>query len=226
MMRQKPILKRVRISTAKFRQILKYFALDIEATKIAQLTGLNRNTINKYLLLVRKVIALECEQDSPFLGEVEVDESFFGARRTKGKRGRGASGKTIVFGLLKRNGKVYTEIVPNCSRATLQVVIRGKVDFESTIHSDGWKGHNGLVDRGYKKHYRVQHGNNEFANKTSHINGIENFWGIAKMRLAKFRGLSKSTFYLHLKECEFRFNHKGQNLYKLLLKIIKKRPLN
>jgi transposase-like protein len=220
------ILKRARISTAKFRQILKYFALDIEATKIARLTGLNRNTINKYLLLIRKVMALECEQESPFSGEVEVDESFFGARRTKGKRGRGASGKTIVFGLLKRNGKVYTKIVPNCSRATLQAVIRGKVDFESTIHSDGWKGYNGLVDLGYKKHYRVQHGNDEFANKTSHINGIENFWGIAKMRLAKFRGLSKSTFYLHLKESEFRFNHRGQNLYKLLLKIIKKRPLN
>jgi transposase-like protein len=220
------ILKRARISTAKFRQILKYFALDIEATKIARLTGLNRNTINKYLLLIRKVIALECEQESPFSGEVEVDESFFGARRTKGKRGRGASGKTIVFGLLKRNGKVYTKIVPNCSRATLQAVIRGKVDFESTIHSDGWKGYNGLVDLGYKKHYRVQHGNDEFANKTSHINGIENFWGIAKMRLAKFRGLSKSTFYLQIKESEFRFNHRGQNLYKLLLKIIKKRPLN
>jgi len=226
MTRRNPVLKRARISTAKFRQILKYFALDIEATKIAQLTGLNRNTINKYLLLIRKVIALECEQESPFSGEVEVDESFFGARRTKGKRGRGASGKTIVFGLLKRNGKVYTKIVPNCSRATLQAVIRGKVDFESTIHSDGWKGYNGLVDLGYKKHYRVQHGNDEFANKTSHINGIENFWGIAKMRLAKFRGLSKSTFYLHLKESEFRFNHRGQNLYKLLLKIIKKRPLN
>ena len=76
------------------------------------MTGLNRNIMNKYLLLVRKVIALECEQESPFSGEVEVDECFFGARRTKGKRGRGASGKTIVFGLLKRNGKVYTKIVP------------------------------------------------------------------------------------------------------------------
>ena len=87
-------------------------------------------------------------------------------------------------------------------------------------------GYDGLVDLGYKKHHRVQHGNNEFANSKSHINGIENFWGIAKMRLAKFRGLSKPTFYLHLKECEFRFNHRGENMYQLLLKIIKKRPLN
>jgi len=226
MTRKNSYLSRARISTRKFRQILKYFSLDIEATKIATLSGLNRNTVNKYSLLIRKRIAEACEIESPFSGEIEVDESFFGARRTKGKRGRGAGGKTIVFGLFKRNGKVYTRIVPNCSRATLQAVIRGKVDFESTIHSDGWRGYNGLVDLGYKKHYRVQHGNDEFANSQSHINGIENFWGIAKMRMAKFRGMSKSTFYLHLKECEFRFNHRGENLYKLLLKIIKKRPLN
>ena len=205
MTRRNPYFKRSRISTAKFRAILKYFSLDIEATKIAQLTGLNRNTVNKYLLQIRKRIGEECERESPFSGEVEVDESFFGARRTKGKRGRGASGKTIVFGLLKRNGKVYTKIVPDCSRATLQAVIQGKVDFESTIHSDGWRGYNGLVDLGYKKHYRVQHSANEFANEKSHINGIENFWGIAKMRLAKFRGLSKTTFYLHLKEWSYSY---------------------
>jgi len=70
MTRDKRVLQRARISTKKFRQILKYFSLDIEATKIAQLTSLNRNTINKYLLLVRKRIAEECEQESPFSGEI------------------------------------------------------------------------------------------------------------------------------------------------------------
>ena len=59
----------------------------------------------------------------------------------------------------------------------------------------------------------------------NHINGIENFWGIAKVRLYKFRGMDKRTFYLHLKECEFRFNRRQDNLYKLLLKIIKNKPL-
>lgn len=83
MTREKSILKRARISTKKFRQILKLFALDIEATKIARLTDLNRNTINKYLRLIRERIAEECELESPFSGEIEVDESFFGARRTK-----------------------------------------------------------------------------------------------------------------------------------------------
>lgn len=214
-----------KISRGKIRQIVKYFAVDLEAVKIAKLTGLNRNTVNRYLTLIRRVIARSCEIESPFQGEIEVDESFFGARRVRGKRGRGAFGKTIVFGIYKRNGKVYTEIVPDCSRATLHAVIRGKVKLKSVIHSDKWRAYDGLVDLGYKKHYRVNHGSNVFATKKTHINGIENFWGLAKVRLTKFRGMQKSTFYLHLKECEFRFNHRSEDLYKLILKLLKKQPI-
>lgn len=134
-------------------------------------------------------------------------------------------GKTIVFGIFKRNGNVYTEIVPDCSSGTLQAVIRGRVDLESIIHSDGWRGYNGLVDLGYKKHFRVDHCNNQFANGKAHINGIESFWGFAKTRLSKYRGMSRKTFYLHLKECEFRFNNREKNIYKLLLKMFRENPL-
>ena len=82
--------------------------------------------MNKYLKAIRGRIAQLCENESPFSGQVEVDESYFGARRAKGKRGRGARGKTIVFGIFKRNGNVYTEIVPGASKKSLQRVIRGK----------------------------------------------------------------------------------------------------
>ena len=216
---------RSKITEAKIRQIVKLFSLDLDASQITEITGLNRNTINRYLTEIRKRIAQFCDQQSPFSGEVEVDESFFGARRIKGKRGRGAFGKTIVFGIFRRNGKVYTEIVPDCRRSTLQGVIRGRVSLESVIHSDGWRGYNGLVDIGYKKHFRVHHGQDEFVHGKSHINGIESFWGFAKTRLSRFRGMSKKTFHLHLKECEFRFNNREKNLYLLILKIIRKNPL-
>jgi transposase-like protein len=216
---------RSKISERKIRQIVKMFSLDLDASQITKISGLNRNTINRYLTEIRKRITEYCERKSLFYGEVEIDESYFGARRIKGKRGRGAFGKTIVFGIFKRNGKVFTEIIPDCRRTTLQAVIRGRVDLESIIHSDGWRGYNGLVDLGYKKHFRVNHGHNEFVQGKSHINGIESFWGYSKTRLSKFRGLSKMTFHLHLKDCEFRFNHRGQNLYRLMLKILRKYPL-
>jgi transposase len=216
---------RSKVSEPKFRELLRLFSLNLEATQIAELTGLNRNTVNRFLKAIRERLAEFCEQQSPFSGEIEVDESFFGARRIKGKRGRGAYGKTIVFGIFKRNGKVYTEIVTNCSKATLQAIIRGKVEPESIIYSDGWRGYNGLVDVGYGKHLRVDHGRNEFVRGKAHINGIEGFWGFAKSRLTRFRGMNPATFFLHLKECEFRFNYRDQNLYKMMLKIVRENPL-
>src|SRR4030042_610446 len=113
---------RSRISEKKFRQLLKLFAMDLEATKIAQLTGISRVAVNRCLKTIRTRIAEDSERASPFGGEVEVDESYFGPRRVRGQRGRGAGGKTIVFGLFKRNGKVYTEIVPDPKKPTLQAI--------------------------------------------------------------------------------------------------------
>ena len=217
---------RSRISEKKFREIIRLFALDIEATKIATLTGVSRRTITKIQKGTRERIAEFCEADSPFdAGEVEMDESFFGARRVRGVRGRGARGKHIVFGLIKRKEKVYTQVVKNCSAATLLPIIKARVDENSEVFTDGFRSYDGLVDAGYKKHHRVYHNRNEFANGRNHINGIENFWGLAKTRLTKFRGIHKSTFYLHLKECEFRFNYRHENLYQLVLKIIRNKPL-
>ncbi|HYE75277.1 MAG TPA: IS1595 family transposase [Blastocatellia bacterium] len=207
------------MSRAKFRQILRLFALDLTAIQIAELVHLNRNTVNRYLRLIRQSVALYCERESPFSGDVELDESYFGARRVRGKRGRGARGKTIVFGVYKRNGRVYTEIIPNCKKANIQAIIRGKVELSATIHTDGFRSYDGIVHMGYKKHYRIRHDLDEFVRGTAHINGIEGFWGLAKTRLVKFKGMSPSTFYLHLKECEFRFNYRDEDLYQLLLKI-------
>ena len=137
--------------------------------------------------------------------------------------------KLLFLVLKKREGKVYTQVITNCSKEEILPLIRSKINKETTLFTDGFKTYDSLVDLGYKKHYRVYHGKNEFAKKEekikNHINGIENFWGIAKVRLSKFRGMDKKTFYLHLKECEFRFNHRQDNLYLLILKMIKNHPL-
>jgi len=125
-------VKRSRISEAKFREFVRYFSLDLDAYKIATLTGLNRNTVNRYLKLIRKRIAEFCEQTSPGQGEIEINESSFGARRV--------------------------------------------------------------------------------------------IWSYAKRRLMKFHGVPRSTFYFHLKECEFRFNYRSENIYRVLLELLIKKP--
>jgi transposase len=185
------------------RQLVRHFALDLTASHAAQLTGLSRRSVTSIFLKIRERIVEECQRALPFSAcEVEVDESYFGARRVRGKRGRGASGKTIVFGIFKRKGCVYTEIVPDCKKATLQAIIRGHLSVDAAINSDGWRGYDGLVDVGYSKHFRVNHNDNEFVQGTPHVNRIESFWSYAKRRWQKFNGVTNRTFYLHLKECE------------------------
>jgi len=137
-------------------------------------------------------------------GEVEIDESYFGGRR-KGKRGRGAAGKVPVFGLLKRNGKVYAVIIPDAKTDTLMPIIRQKVKPDSIVYTDTFRSYNAL-DVSEFKHYRINH-SELFANKHNHINGIENFWNQAKRHLRKFNGIPRGQFHLFLKECEWRFNN-------------------
>ena len=217
--------RRSKISEAKFRQLLRLFAMDLTATDAAQLSGLSVRSVNAIYQRIRVRLVQECAAQSPFAGTLEADESYFGPKRVRGKRGRGAGGKTIVFGLLKRGECVYTEIVPNASNATLQAIIRGKVDPNSVIHTDGWQGYDGLVDLGLAKHFRVNHGKGEFVKGSRHVNGIESFWSYAKHRLAQFHGVRRDKFELHLKETEFRFNHQHLDLYKTLLKLLRDSPL-
>lgn len=218
--------RRSKIGEAKFRQLVRCFALDLTASTTAKLIGLSLRSVNSIFLRIRSRIAEHQEQlGAPITGIVELDESYFGPHRVPGKRGRGAGKKTIVFGILKRADRVYTQIIPDCTRKTLRKAIQGKIGTQTIINSDGLSTYDGLIDLGYAEHYRVFHGRNEFARGEQHINGIESFWSFAKRRLAKFNGLAKHTFLLHLKECEFRFNHRHGNLYQAVLKLLRSNPL-
>lgn len=217
--------KSAKISEAKFRQLLRLFALDLTAADAARLTSLSRVSTTRLYQRLRQYLVDLRQVPAELQGTVEIDESYFGPRRVRGKRGRGAGSKTIVFGLFKRGGQVYVEIVPNCAKATLQAIIRGKIAPSAVVHTDGWRGYDGLVDVGYDKHFRVQHGQNEFARGSQHINGIESFWSFAKRRLAQFNGVRPDDFETFLFESEMRFNFRRQDLYKFLLASLKKTPL-
>ena len=214
---------RAHISERKFREILRYFAEDETAAKTARYTKVNRKTVNRLFYKMRLRIAEISVASTPELGEFEVDESYFGAKRVRGKRGRGAAGKTPVFGILKRDGKVFVNVVKNCKKEELMPIIEGKVLEGSTIYSDGWKSYDGLILNGYD-HYRVYHSKDEFVRGKAHVNGIESFWSFTKRRLAKFNGLTDEMFNLHLKESEFRWNHRG-GIYDILLKEFRRSPL-
>lgn len=201
------------------------FCADVTAMQASLLCKLNRNTINRYYGIFREVIFdWQEEQRAEFFGVVEVDESYFGGKYRRsgqeaGKRGRGTD-KSCVFGIFERGGRVYTEIIPDAKKKTLQQLIRGHVALDVIIVSDGWRGYNGLVDVGYDRHLRVHktiNGETRHVRNGIHINGIESFWSFTKRRLAKFNGVAKN-FDLHLKECEWRWSKN----FDILLHEIKK----
>jgi len=212
------------LSVYNVKKIISCFCLDLTATQTSLLLGVNRNTVNKYFNKFRtKIYYHQLSEMSKFVGEIEMDESYFGPRRIKGKSTKRGSctHRQPVFGIFERNDNVYTEIIKDCKLRTLTRIITGKVELTSTLYSDSWKGYNGLVDVGFDKHFRINHKKDEFLDKKGeHINGIEAFWSFTKRRLTKFNGVKKN-FHLHLKECEWRRSIIPQKPESELLKLLK-----
>ena len=219
-------VKNSKITEAKFRQLVNLFVNDLDAQTIASLVKLNKNTVNRYLKLIRTRIAEFCETQSPLKDTIKVSEPDHYDSCIEDQRGHNSSKGLPIFGVFECHGKVYTEVVPDCDKATLKGIVRGLVDPDSIIHSDGWRNYNGLIDTGHNKLYCLNHCHGEFAKNQSHFNNIESFWSYIKKRLKKFYLIPESTLYLHIKECEFRFNYRDEDIYLLLLKIFRNRPLS
>jgi len=125
----KPYQKCTHISERKYREILKLFSEDLSATQISNITNISRPAINRIFNNIRQLIADYCDKNSIFLvDKIEIDESYFGAKRVKRKRGRGAIEKIKVFEMLKRGDKIYTQIVSNSFATELVPIIKNDVD--------------------------------------------------------------------------------------------------
>ena len=213
--------RKSRMSTRQQYRLIEHFVAGTTARAASQIIGVQATTAARFYMRLRKLIASKLPSYELY-GQVEADESYFGGRR-KGMRGRGATGKIAVFGLLKRGGKVYTAIIANAKTQTLMPIIEEHVRPDSIVYTDTFRSYNAL-DVSSFRHVRINH-SELFADKENHINGIESFWSFAKRRLAQFNGIPTRSFYLHLKETEFRFNHRNDNLYHTMLKRLRKDPL-
>ncbi|SUA40134.1 IS1016 transposase [Neisseria meningitidis] len=119
------------------KELLRFFVLEVTARSAADILGIHPNSAALFYRKIRTVINhhLALAADEVFEGSVEPDESDFGGRR-KGRRGRGAAGKVVVFGILKRNGRVYTVVVNNAKSETLLPVIKKKIMPDSIVYTD------------------------------------------------------------------------------------------
>jgi len=196
-------MRKSRRSSGKQTRLIEFFVPGTTARTAAALVGVNKSTAAYYFLRRRMIISQALAEEMPLDGAIEVDECYFGGRR-KGKRGRGAAGKVPVFGILKRGGCVYTQVLPNTQSHTLPDIMQDPIAPDSIAYTDTYRSYN-VLDVSEFKHYRMNHSKG-FVKKHKHINGIENFWNQAKRHLRKFNGMPRQHFHLFLKECECRFN--------------------
>lgn len=208
-------------SLARLRReiaILQGFYQQQPAYRLASDLGVDLKTVTRVYQKLRTILFHVAELEGVKMsGEIEIDESYFGGVR-KGQRGRGARGKSIVFGLLEREGRVYTKVVESVSAETLMGHIQAHTRKGSVYYTDAFRGYQSL--QRYGKHLVVKH-QKEFVNKKTknHINGIEGFWSYAKHILYNYRGVSRYHFPMYLKEIEYRYNHRGENVFKLFLQL-------
>jgi transposase len=206
-------LNQSRLSCQNWLRVLKLFELEVSANKIASPLAVPYNTVHRAVMLIRHAILCAATDAETLLGgEIELDESYFGGKR-KGKRGRGAAGKVPVFGILERQGIVRVEVVPNVRAETLLGLTVKTVRRGSIVYTDRYQAYDSLMFCGYR-HLSINH-QKRFATGKVYINGLEGFWSWAKERLIKHHGISPTWFPFYLKELEFRYNHRHDDIFEL-----------
>lgn len=205
--------------------LLYLYALGVPAYRIRFYVPLSLATIERSFRIFRQSIYDESLQKLKELkklsGEIEIDEALFGGHRKGSKRGWGAEGKTLVFGIYQRNGKVITFPVSDRKHDTLIPLIKLHTKKGSLYYTDDHIAYATLDLIG--KHQIIAHGMEEYVREdTTHINGIEGFWSYAKTWLYHYRGVPRQYFHLYLKEIEFRFNHRDEDLFQILANIVVK----
>lgn len=230
-------LGKKRLSLRLWYELVYGFAVGLSARRLQRVLHLPdyRIVYGAYRTIRHALIQESRAHRRKFTGTVEVDESYYGgafknlrkdtrrAFRLQGlaKRGRGTKvRKQPVFGVFKRNGKVYLELIPDTQQPILEAIIRKQVRKRGRVFSDTYTSYQGLVALGYI-HRTVNHGDEEYARGKIHINGMEGFWGLSKTNMQTYKGIRKTNWNEYLKEMEFRYNERALSFEELAVKIIK-----
>lgn len=208
-----------RLTTTKLNRIFLCFSEDITAATTAKITGINRNTINRYFGIIReKILKYSIFEQTKAISDSTRHISYFKRAKIRRKKIHDFIAERPVLGLLKNGKKVFVSLVHDDSHESLLSIIKG--DLENLMsHQNKIEPFNALLLKECDQ-YRVFYNESEL--KTEHTDEIENFLTFAKKRLTKFNGFSSGSFLLHLKECEFRYNHRDEDLCALIKKIFKK----
>lgn len=206
------LLKGAHLSERKFREILELFCDDLTATQIAEISGVSRVTINNYFKLIRNLIACYCEKNALAVSDLPASKKENESRYNE---------DNAYYGFSVVQNKVQTQWLRFISEESLQYLHASKTKgLISKISLPDFEGYQAIADcSGWHLYWLGSHQNNSFT-EASHLSEIQRFWQHTKGRLLKFRGMSRSTLYFHIKESEFRHNLRDEELFPALLNIL------
>lgn len=212
-------IKYSNLSSYKLNQLINEWVYGTPARVCADKLGLHRNTVNFWYTRIRQGMS-NLPDPEPFGGEVEIDESYFGKRKTGQNKTGTMQGQVPVFGLRERkSGFVIATVVPSTKSDYLIPLIRKYIKPGSTIYSDGFGAYYHLKKYGYK-HWVVLHEYTFVSYHKVHTNGIESFWAYTKHLLNTRKGLPYSSYQLHIKEAQKRFNTSDNKKLRLVVRKI------
>lgn len=219
-------LKGAHLSERKFRELLKLFCEDLTATQIANISDISRVTVNNYLKLIRTHIAKYCEEKNPRY----YNNGYMPFIPLSGLaiplENEDTSNRKALFGIYKTEDKIHADIVTHPSSKEVIDWAKGKLNGTAGAELNKMLGHyTAVADFNNYRIHRVMN-DKEMSKQRSYLDEIDFFWGSLKSRIAKFRGLSGQTLFLHVKETEFRYNNRNTDLFELLSFIIQRRPLH
>lgn len=214
-------LESVEIPFDKLSHLLYLFVLGVPSYRARNYFEVSLKTAQKIYTIFRQAsydYCLKALKETVLAGEIEMDETMFGGHR-KGKRGWGAQGKQVVFGMYKRNGKVLTFPVSDRKQRTLLPLIAEHSEPGSIYYTDEYRGYSNLSIRGEHVVVKKKKGKPTTSGR-KHLNGIEGFWSFAENWMYKYRGMPKHHFHLYLKETELRFNYRDRDLFQFLANLL------
>ena len=218
--------RRSRLSERKFREIVRCFAVDMSASDTARLTGISIRSINTIFPKIRQRMAQVVERHSVFNTLPDNTRCALPAPMSAEGSPRCNGRKPLLFGIHRSNDSVATELVPDCSSPLLHTVVSGGQELASVFRPNDWiSRYHGLVDVDLGQYFHLQWHDSQYLRSVREMNGSEPFWVFTRRRLQRFMGIPRHTFYLHLKETEYRFNHLRDDLYPELLALLRNHPL-
>ncbi len=181
----------------------------VSAKELQRQLGVTYKTAWRMAALIREHMAA-VDGDAPLGGAgevVEVDETFVGGK-TKGMDWR--KRKTVVMGMIERDGDAILQVVPDQSRGSLLPVIRQNVEPGTEIHTDELSAYKKAIPVDCYTHKTVNHREGEYAKPDgTSTNQIESFFNHLKKSIAgTHTSVSAKHLQRYVKEFEYRFNRR------------------